>query len=892
MLGNTISHYRILERLGGGGMGVVYKAQDLKLERPVALKFLLPDLTREPEAKQRFVQEAKAASALQHNNICSVHDIDETPGGQMFIVMDLYDGETLKKKIERGPLKIEEAIDIAIQVAHGLAKAHERGIVHRDIKPANIMVTADGAAKILDFGLAKLCGSTKLTKTGTTVGTAAYMSPEQTKSDAVDHRTDIWSLGAAVYEMVAGKMPFKGDYDNAVIYAIVNADPEPLTALRTGVPMELERIVSKALRKKQDERYQQVNDMLVDLRVLRSNLPHIPASSPDFGLNPDTHRVRLWRQLSPWFITLFMAFVAGVTVWNPWSGPTATNQRPVRFCMDLQEGDSLDRGSWSSPAITISRDGRKVVYAAVRNKISRLYIRTLDSLEARPISGTEAARAPFFSPDGNWIGFFSGGYLKKVSLLSGAPQIICEALGVGGAWGADNTIAFARFSTFGVLYRVQADGSRLQQLTTQETPYQGSWHGWPEFLPGAKAVLFTAVSNPGQSKVGVVSLESGRVHYIVNGGGYARYASSGHIVYCRPREGDVWAIPFDVGGLEVTGPPFPVLEGVMMAGNASSAQFALSETGTLAYVQGSVTASNDTIALASRKGEIKRLQIPPGAFHGFRFSPDGKRLVFSWHQSRVNLWIYELDRNVLRRFTDEQGDDWTPLWSPDGKRIVFQSMRAGRGGRLFLKSVNDEGPIEMLTETDYHQQPGCWSADGTALLYQEGVFPETLHDIMLLPLTGDRKPRPLIQTRYNERYPVLSHDGRWLAYGTTESGRWEVYVRRYPDLKDITRISTEGGMAPMWSPDGTELFYWDTNRQTLVSVPVRTAGALEVGKPELFAGGDFSFGDNGWYRNYDIAPDGKKLVMIIKGRQGSGPRQFHVVLNWFEELTARETGGQ
>ncbi len=891
MIGNVVSHYKILEHLGGGGMGVVYRAEDTKLKRTVALKFLPPDLTRDPDAKERFVREAQAASALQHNNICNVHDIDQGPDGQMFIVMDLYEGETLKKKIERGPLKIEAAIDVAIQIAQGLARAHEQGIVHRDIKPANVMITSDGVAKIVDFGLAKLRGQSMRTRTGSTLGTAAYMSPEQTKGESVDHRTDIWSLGVTIFEMVTGQLPFKGDYENAVMYSILNTDPEPLTALRTGVPMELERIVSKALAKNRDERYQHVDDILVDLRVLRTSPSDRTTSPADSGPGRTPRRVGRWRQLSPWFVALFMAVVAAAAFWKPWSGPTVANQRPVRFSETLQEGDSLDGNSNSGPAIAISRDGRKLVYGVVQNGISRLYLRALDSLEGRPISGTEGGRAPFFSPDGNWVGFWADGYLKKVSLHGGAPQNICEAATVGGAWGADNTIVFVRWIAGDGLFRIQADGSNPQRLVELTDIAPLNWYCWPQILPDGKTILITVSAGWRTTQIALVSTETRTIQYLIKGGGYARYSPTGHIVYGRPGEGDVWAVPFDLKTLTISGSSFPVLEGVMMKRDAS-AQFALSETGTLVYIHGSGAVDNDTIALVNRGGETRSLPIPPGAFHGFRFSPDGKRLVFTWHQAMPNLWIYELDRGVLRRFTDDQGGDWTPLWTPDGKRILFQSDRAGRGFRLFWKALDGEGPAEMLTETDYKQQPGCWTADGKSLIFQEGVYAETGHDIMLLSLEGDRKPRPLLQTRYNERYPALSPDGRWMAYGSDESGRWEVYARRYPDLKDIVRISTDGGSAPMWSPDGRELFFWDTNRRTLVSVPVRTGGTLEVGKPTVFAGGEFSFGGNSWYRNYDISPDGKKVVMILRGKPGPNPRRFNVVLNWFEELIAREHGGQ
>jgi serine/threonine-protein kinase len=886
MIGQAVSHYKILEQLGAGGMGVVYKAQDLKLDRPVALKFLPPDLTRDAEAKKRFILEAKAASTLQHHNICSVHDIDETADGQMFIVMDLYDGETLKKMVERGPLTIDAAIDIAMQVAQGLARAHEQGIVHRDVKPANIIITADGIAKIVDFGLAKLRGLSMRTRTGSTLGTAAYMSPEQTKGESADSRTDTWSLGVTLFEMLTGQLPFKGDYENAVIYSILNTDPEPLTALRTGVPMELERIVTKALAKKREERYQHADDILVDLRVLRSNLSRVSGSSPGLGPSRVPPQANRRAQLTPWLVALCMALVAVVTFWRPWSTPAVTTQRPVRFRVTLAEHDSLDGGSGSIGSVAISRDGRKLAYGVVRNGISRLYVRALESLQASPIAGTEGAKNPFFSPDGGWVGFFAGGRLKTVSLLGGAPQTLCEVSGLtSGTWGNDNSIVFVKWTGSNGLYRIRADGSQPEEQveTRIETPI--NWFSWPEFLPGTATVLVTISRSQNEHYIAVVTLETGNTRVLMKGSEYARYSPTGHIMFSRTVEGDVWAAPFNINDLELTGSPFPVVEGVK--------QFVLSETGTLAYIPGSGVTQNDTVAFMNEDGKIKPLAIPPGAFHGFRFSPDGKRLVFSWHQTKVNLWIYELERHVLRRFTDEQGNDWTPLWTPDSKSIVFQSNRAGQGGhRLFLQALEGEGSLEQLTETDYYQQPGCWTTDGKALLFQEGVFPETLHDIMLLPLDGDRTPRPLLRTKYNERFPTLSPGGRWLAYGSDESGRWEVYARHYPDQKDITRISTEGGLAPMWSPDGSKLFYWDLSRNSLVSVPVRTGSRIEIGKPRLFAVGDFSFGSNAWYRSYDISPDGKIIVMILRGKSGPSPKQLNVVLNWGEELRAREREGR
>jgi serine/threonine protein kinase len=883
MIGMTITHYKKLEKHGEGGMGVVYKAEDTKLHRTVALKFLPPELTRDEDAKQRFIQEARAASSLDHNNICVVHGIDETENGQLFICMNYYEGETLKHKIEKGPLKLDETVGIAIQIAQGLLKAHEQRIIHRDIKPANIFITNDGVVKILDFGLAKLSGPALTTKLGSTLGTIAYMSPEQTRGEEVNHRTDIWSLGVVLYEMIIGKPPFRGEYEQAILYSIISEEPVPITELRTGIPLELERIVTKALVKKQDERYQHIDDMLVDMQVLKSRLSQMTASSPFVRPHQTTlpaRRVVRWGLLIPWFVALLSILVAVVAFWKPRFQQTIINQPPVRFSVSLQEGDSLKGISGSLTAVAISRDGRKLVFGVTQNGVSRLYIRTLESLQTRPISGTEGAYSPSFSPDGEWIVFFAGGYLKKVYLLGGAPQNIFKASGNGATWCPDNTIVFQRWGAFGGLFRIQSDGSQLQQISTGE---MNNSHSLPEFLPGARAVLFTSVGGGEESRIAVMSLESGKIQYLLKGGEYARYASTGHILYNRPREGEVWAAPFNVDELKLTGSPFPVLEGVR--------HFALSTKGTLAFIPGSGVVPNNTIVLVTREGEIKPLLIPPGAFHGLRFSPDGKSLVFSWHQTRVNIWIYDLERNVLRRFTEEQGNDWTPFWMPDGKRILFQSIRTGPGYRVLIKSLDAGGPSDSIMVKNQILQPGCWTADGKTLIAQLGIFPETLHDIILLQLDGDRTPKPIIQTQYSERFPALSPDGRWLAYASDESDRWEVYIRRYPDLTDVKRISMDGGLAPMWNPDGRGLYYWDTSRNSLVFMPVRSGSMLEIGIPKLCAAGDFTFGSNAWYRSFDISPDGKNIAIIRRGKSGQSQKQLTVVLNWFEELKARERGG-
>ncbi|MCK4546379.1 MAG: serine/threonine-protein kinase [Candidatus Eisenbacteria sp.] len=418
MIGKTISHYKILEKLGEGGMGVVYKAEDTKLQRTVALKFLPPALTIDPDAKERFIYEARAASALDHQNICTIYEINEADE-QTFIAMAHIQGQTLKEKIRSGPLKLDEALDIGIQIAEGLREAHRKGIVHRDIKSANIMVTDDGQAKIMDFGLAKLTGRTNLTKEGTTLGTVGYMSPEQARGEAVDHRTDIWSLGILVYEMVTGRLPFRGDYEQAVVYSILNEEPEPMTALRTGVPMELERIVAKAMAKTPGERYQHVDEIPVDLRAIKM-MPSGVSSSYSSMINvsrASASRPTRWKRAIPWALVVLLGITAGVACRRLWGRAPEGSSAVRRLTLRLPDTEPLWLSlGFQEPSMALSPDGTELVYVAYRDGARQLYLREMDQFDARPIPGTEDGRNPIFSPDGEWIAFFTGGKLKKISL--------------------------------------------------------------------------------------------------------------------------------------------------------------------------------------------------------------------------------------------------------------------------------------------------------------------------------------------------------------------------------------------------------------------------------------------------------------------------------------------
>ena len=875
--------YRILEELGRGGMGVVYKAVDIKLERTVALKFLSPQLTSNQEAKERFIHEAQAASALDHPHICTVYEIGEFEG-EMFIAMAYVEGQSLRRKIEQGPPKIEEALDLSIQVAEGLHEAHEKGIVHRDIKSANIMVTPKGQAKIMDFGVAKLAGRTRFTQTGMTMGTAAYMSPEQAKGEKVDRRTDIWSLGVVLYEMATGQLPFKGDHEQAVVYSILNEEPEPMTGLRTGVPMELERIVSKALAKDPASRYQHIDEMPVDLKAVKERPGGLSRVSTRSAAVPALPARARRHQIAPWILVGLLAALVAISLWSPWRARQLPQPFLTRFVIHLPiaEGMALEDGS----AVALSPDETQLIYASALGGSTRLYLRSIHEFEGKPISGTEGAKAPFFSPDGKWAGFYADGKLKKVSLLGGTPQVICEAKsGLGGSWGADDTIYFSDWYK-ACLMKVSAEGGIPEQLTsalkiTSEGPLEHS-HFWPRVLPGGKEILFTIYRNSENMSVAALNLQTGKQKTLIERGSDACYLETGSLIYAW--EGDLLSVPFDLDKMEVTGSPIPVLGGVMMDTDGL-AHYSLSERGSLAYVPGAFSAGASGLVLVDHKGRVEPLPFAPDVYQSPRFSPDGKQLVITRSQARSNLWIYGLERGSMRRLTDEEGDEYWAIWTPDGERIVFNSTRSGGSmAPLFWKPADGIGPEEPFARGEYHQQPQSWGGDGKLLVITEGIHPTNGMDIWLLTVDGDRTPKPLIRTQANEIHPIFSPDGRWLAYVSDESGREEVFVRPYPGPGNIIPISTDGGMEPVWAPDGKKLYYRDVSGDKMMVVSFLAEPDLQVGKPQLLFEGKFH-GGWAWGRNYDIAPDGKLFLMITDEEQPSPPTQINMVLNWVEELT-------
>jgi Tol biopolymer transport system component len=875
-------------------MGEVYRARDTKLGRDVAVKVLPEAFAHDPDRLSRFQREAKMLAALNHPAIATIYGLEQS-NDTSYLVMELVSGETLQQRIAReGRLPIDEALGLCRQIAEALEAAHEQGIIHRDLKPANVKVTPEGKVKLLDFGLAKAfaggdsgsdpSNSPTLSAAGTVqgviLGTAAYMSTEQARGKAVDKRTDIWSFGCVLYELLTGQQAFHGDTVTEILAAVLRGEPD-WSALPAATPTNARALMRHCLQKDKTLRLRDAGDASIEIQEALA----APIAGP-VSTGSATHGRGRAVVLS--MAVLVGAVIAGLAVWSLKPAPPISPRPVTRTVITLSPGQRL-AGS-QEPVVALSPDGNQLAYVAIQGGTQQLYLRAMDGLEAKPVPGTEGAAAPFFSPDSQELGFFASGKLKKVSVSGGAALPLGEAKGfplLGASWSTQGIIAFAP-SAAG-LQQISNAGGAPQTLTRLE---KGEVvHGWPEFLPGGKAVLFVA-GQPGPSLlVAVQSVGTGERRNLIPAGTQPRYARSGHLIYAQG--GNLMAVPFDPQRLVVTGATVPVVEGVVQSPNTGAAQYSVSATGSLVYVAGGAQASQRTLVWVDRKGVEQALPAPARAYLHPRLSPDGQRVAarLDDSESTVNIWVYDLARDTFNKLTLQGNTNFMGAWTLDGNRIAFDSNKQGPFN-IFWQLADFSGGLEPLTRGESlwspvsWQAPSSWSPDGLLAFIE--VNPTTGYDIWVLGIS-EHKAQPFLRTPSNESAPQFSPDGRWLAYMSDETGRYETYVQPYPGPAGAKRqISTEGGTEPVWNRNGRELFYRSGNKMMAVDItpqPGFTAGKAHM----LFEGPYLS---SMALPNYDVSRDGQRFLMLKPTEQAqAAPTQINVVLNWFEELKQKVPAG-
>ncbi len=871
--GTKLGQYEILDPIGAGGMGEVYRARDTKLEREVEIKVLPEELSQDRERLARFEREAKLLASLNHPAIATLHGFEDG-----FLVMELVEGETLGERIGKGAVSVDEALPLFIQIAEGLEAAHEKGVIHRDLKPANIKITPDGKVKILDFGLAKAFAPqesevddssrsptlTKGTALGAIMGTASYMSPEQARGKPVDKRTDIWAFGCCLYEALTGKKAFEGDTVTDTLSAVVRAEPD-WTALPPAISARLRELLERCLRKDARRRVHDIADARLELEESEERIDAtIPAPS-----------IRKW----PAMLSVGVAGVlVGLGTALLLDGTREPSPATLRFTMNA--APSIDRVG--NP--TISPDGERIVYVGHQGENTRLFLRELDKMEAAAIPGTEGALLPFFSPDGLWIGYFAGDEIQKVSVLGGESTTVCKASSnmPGARWGVDDTIVFSPDWTSGLM-RVAGSGGEPEVLTTLDRDAGEVGHWWPEFLPDGRTVLFTVWTGGdlNEARIAAVDLETGERRTLFQGA-RSRYASSGHVVFYRA--GRYQAMAFDVSRLEPTSEPRPVLANTRREApqGANDTFFDFSRGGTLVSIPGEDYADRSSLVWIYRDGTREPLPFDEAVFTRAQVSPDGKRIAASQILAgSYDIWIYDLERGLEERLTRE-ASNFKPVWHPSGQRIAFGSTRGG-SFNVYQKELASSAPVQPLLEGPLDETPYSWSSDGSLLAITEWT-PERGQDVLLVEMEDPSRKKRLVQTPFSDTTPDISPNGNWVAFSSSLSGRYEVYVQSVHDSGGRVRISTDGGVEPLWSPTANELYF--RNRDQAMVVRYETDGnVLAAGTPSvLFDMPSKPVLSASEQVSWDIAPDGDRFL-VLEPLPDSPPRdQIHVTTNWFEEL--------
>ena len=856
--------YEIISAIGAGGMGEVYKARDTRLDRTVAIKVLPEHLSGNLQLRERFEREAKAISSLSHAHICPLYDVGHQDGID-FLVMEYLEGETLASRLKKGPLPTEQSLQYAIQITDALDTAHRHGVIHRDLKPGNIMLTKSGT-KLLDFGLAKVRAAeaaagmtalptqtTPLTGEGTILGTLQYMAPEQLEGQEADARTDLFALGAVLYEMATGRRAFEGKSRASLIAAILERDPPPISTLQNMAPPVLDHVVRTCLAKEPEARWQTAHDVLVELKW-------IAEMGSQAGIPGPVVVRRKSRQLLPWAFTavVSLAFLALALV-HLREKPAEVH--PARFLIPPPDKVTFD----VSDSPHVSPDGQRFVIIGNSADGRRLlWVRSLDSPVMQPLAGTEEAISPFWSPDSRFVAFFTQDKLKKIDASGGPAQVVSDAPGAvaGGSWNRDGDILFVEDN---VLKRISAEGGEVKPVRELDKSRHETAQAWPKFLPDGRHFLYTSFhDDTGKSGIYVGSLDSKETSLLIPTLSNASYAPPGFLIYHR--QAVLMAQPFDARKLRVTGEARPIAEQVGLVSGIPVAQSSVSENGVLVY-RG---AGSGTVQLAWYSRDGKRLGSigEPGFYPQVALSPDDKRLAVERVNSQTsNLWILELASGIFSRLTFNPAGDLNPVWSPDGREVLFSSIRNGHQD-LYRKAIGG-GEEEVLYQSGQDKGPYDLSKDGW-LLFSAGT------NFYRLRITGERKPVVALQSEFGKDLAAVSRDGRWVAYESLESGRSEVYVASYPTFTDRRQVSNAGGCQPLWRRrDGKELSYLTLDGKLAV-VEVKIGATLEAGVPRVLFQAPVIVNPN--QTEYCVSGDGKRF--IFREPIGATAAPITVVLNW------------
>jgi serine/threonine protein kinase/Tol biopolymer transport system component len=886
--GTKLGRYEIRSQLGAGGMGEVYLARDPKINRDVAIKVLPAAFSSDSERLGRFEQEVQATGKLNHPNILAVHDV-ETHDGAPYVVYELLEGETLRESVSGGALAARKAVDYALQIAHGLAAAHEKRIIHRDLKPENIFITHDGRVKILDFGLAKLTEPlqnaeaqtdvlTRRVKTdpGAVMGTVGYMSPEQVRGKSVDHRSDIFSLGAVLYEMLSGKRAFHGESVIETLNAILKEDPPELSESNSQINSALEKVVMHCLEKRPEQRFQSAGDVAFALDSLSgvSSSRTVSTALPLAAERPRNRERLAWIGMGVCLLGLLASLPFTVSYFRR----APVDERVFKLSVLPPEKATLFQ---TVAPISLSPDGRRLAIVAAVEGQNLLWVRALDSTETKALSGTEGATNPFWSPDSRFIGFFAGGKLKKIDASGGPPQSLSDVAAEtrGATWNRDGVIVFSPGDFFEPLYRISAAGGEPTPVTVIDQSRFETSHRWPHFLPDGRHFLYWVRSSSQAESGGIFvgSLDSKETKRLLPTNLNAAYAPPGFLLFLRNET--LMAQRFDADELQLAGEPFPVAEHVAFNLGLGRGAFSVSENGVLAYRTGSGVSFQ--LLWFDRGGKQIGSVGAVGQYFTLWLSPDERRVAVDRNDPQTgtnDIWLFDLLRGIPSRFTSDPASDSNPLWSPDGSRIVFTSSREG-GLNLYQKITSGVGNEEVLLKSSKVKTADDWSSDGQFIVYQT-LDPKTKWDLWVLPLSGDRQPFPFAETEFNELQAQFSPDGKWIVYTSDESGAWEVYIQTFPASSGKWRVSTSGGCQPKWRRDGKELFYIAADRK-LMAVDVKLGETFEAGVPKtLFLTRVITL--TSFRNHYAVTADGQRFLINSRPEESATP--ISIVVNWTADL--------